>query len=764
MPLPTAFTVYYIRSDMSQEDVSFGMAIAREEVNYATAILSKWDGGQTQELWYLQPGMTIQNAYNNYYLAPGEVDSALVLSSDPYNWTLTEEGLLLTPTGDYVVSVNEAVDPPLVILRPVASNQGHRWRLFPNMFRPQPKSVYGSIQTKLTPNGPFREPMVLNIEDGYPVGGQKIILYPLAAGGSNALWRMTDDGHIQSGLGAGLVLDAGPDAQSGTQLVVNPWVYPAEDTQIWSVKDGVITNKATSLVVNVAGDNTQSLTPVILWDLEQDGQKNNEIFYFNAPRQPLHTIMRMAPTPFPPFAGEEQQAYTFINQSLGLGPEQHPPMPLLRENYGNLDLPDLMSQWAMSISAMVPPEGMPSESWNAVVKQLTSELAAAPVVQQLFANIITYLEASLSNNEATFNQIVDLLSLPDQAETLALSWIGSLVEGIIYTAVSAVPVASGVNLYGVAANIMSTIYSTVMSGLGGNAPPADAFQVAYAKLWGTISANFESMVGTTEVIASSIFADWGKLNATYLKCLTPGPAGLSWPNSLTGTLIDQASAAFTKFLLNTLIPVQNQIYMIPSGIDKSPGPSPWTDSQGNIYFLAQSEDWSSSPAAEFFAFLANNVSLQDMYLGLSGWTIPVAVIGDVGNDDLTNVVITNQTGNLLTLSIDNDDTVYALAPDQSSGFQVNAQTNELDQQFTRIFSISDPNIGNDPVVTFNLNQTWLFAEGGWPQLSNITTASGYATSPNPICNQASYNDKITGAVQITLFRPQPPSVFLPSSS
>jgi hypothetical protein len=668
MPLNAAPLLYFLRSGTSDEGKSLGIRIPPMQDSGVEAKLKPWEGGRPEELWWLLPGLLIQSSYNNFYLSAADSDGfPLITNYQPYSWNLTDDGLLLSTSGEYVLAVTEGTMHPQLVMRPKASYKGNRWQLLPNVWTPQSGSNFGSIQSKLTPNGPFRNPMGLNIDGGHPVPGSGVILWPLSDGGTNQLWKLTDDGHILSALGGGLVLDSGANAEAGTQVIVNPWSVPSAKSQQWSVKDGVITNAATELVVNVSGANTAPGTSIVLWELESGSQSDNEIFFFNVPRQPLSAIMRLPPTPFPSFSAlsfgaDGEKAYQYINSQLHLGAGEDPPLPPLRANYSNLDLGSLMPDWLMKINSLSPPSDVSQESWDAVVAQLTGELNAVPVVQTLFANTIEYLQGSIANNEATYSQIVDLLSLPDQLNQKALSWIGSLVEGLVYTVVSAVPVASGVNLWSVAANLMSTVYSTVMASAGANPPPADAFQVAYAELWGTISANFESMVGTTGAIATSILADWGKIQATYEKCLKPGPDGLAWPPSLTSVLIDQSATAFATYALQVLLPIQNQIYMIPAGVDKEPGPSSWQDTSGNTYFLASNSDWSSSPADQVFEYLSNNVSLQDMYLSLSGWTLPVAVIGGIKNDDQTNVSISNQSGKVLTLGVSSNEGLRNCSP------------------------------------------------------------------------------------------------------
>ncbi len=79
--------------------------------------------------------------------------------------------------------------------------------------------------------------------------------------------------------------------------------------------------------------------------------------------------------------------------------------------------------------------------------------------------------------------------------------VSTIVQGAIYTTLSAIPVFGSV-----LGNVVQTAMNAAL-GIGTISP--DPFELAYSDLWGTLSSNFEALLAMTGQQEQAILSDWG---------------------------------------------------------------------------------------------------------------------------------------------------------------------------------------------------------------------------------------------------------------
>jgi len=117
---------------------------------------------------------------------------------------------------------------------------------------------------------------VLNVENGQPNAGARIILYGKSHPAStNELFRFEDAGigggwfHIATALGNNLVLDVeGGQPKGGSKLIVYPRQYPPKDNQLfrWHGGNCLQSKLGDDMVIDIEGSNTNDGAAVILWN------------------------------------------------------------------------------------------------------------------------------------------------------------------------------------------------------------------------------------------------------------------------------------------------------------------------------------------------------------------------------------------------------------------------------------------------------------------------------------------------------------------
>ena len=330
------------------------------------------------------------------------------------------------------------------------------------------------------------------------------------------------------------------------------------------------------------------------------------------------------PEPFPAFTGDQLTAYNYINEQLSDSVQNFD----IREQYTNLDAP--LTAWINDIAGYKRPDGVSDADWKAVTEQLATELTDAQSIQNLFAQYNSFHQAAFVANLASLTQIGEDIGVSGSTTVNATGT--ALLEGALYTALSALP-----EIGGILGNVFETAFNVVLA--NGTVSPTP-FQIAYAKLWDQLTPGFEAVLTELGAQEQAILTDWGMMQAVSEAILSSGPNSLAWSTDATASYVTAAQQGYSLAAMQMLIPTQ-RIWVARCGglptsappVNNAPAGSSWGygDYFANVFFVAAtsfdgtvSGDNFTYPSAAVLGDVSNNGGrVSDFYPGKAGWTVNV---------------------------------------------------------------------------------------------------------------------------------------------
>jgi hypothetical protein len=634
-------------------------------------------------------------------------------------------------------------------------NQTQQWSIvYPQAFVPK----WSYIQSGL-PVGPNDPPLVATIQEGT----SNVVLSPMDAGSPSQLWQITPDGRILSAAGGNPVMTLGSQlggGQNGNYIVTAPSPAQTDSSLQWIFNDqNMIINASNGLALNVEGGFSNPNTPLITYAV-QDGPPKNELWWITPPTT-LTEIMAAPPVPFQVFTGDQGTAYTSICQQLNV--------PDLRSQYSTLDV-DLSTYLTPLESGTVKcPTGVSQADWGSVLAQLEKELSAAMDVRALFTQYTSFHTALFADKGVRLQGLItdagmDQGSNPPKVGGIILS----LFEGVLYTALEAVPGATPTAMAvsktcAVLGNMMVGGINTATSALstGGGSISPSPFQVKVSELWNHLSAYFEALLTAVGNMEQAILTDWGKMQTTYNAIVSTGPDSLQWQANSTGPLEAAAINGYTISVMQMLLPAKYQIFQIQTHVENSlPAPSSaqWVQSIGNNtwnqYWIAAPGNWEEYPSEQAMDDVWNaGVAQSDFFQGLAGWGFAQCYLNFDSYAPSCNeliITITNQTPNPLTVKA--SPTSGQIVGSSSQTLQPYGKVSFAglyDSGLAIDIVISDPNLaaGNGQVaaITFHQHDCYEAAGDVWADPPQVSM--GYQVT-TPICNPGSHANRFPGAAQV----------------
>jgi hypothetical protein len=446
--------------------------------------------------------------------------------------------------------------------------------------------------------------------------------------------------------------------------------------------------------------------------------------------------------PFPTFTGDQLTAYDYINAQLGVSD--------LRSEYPNLAAP--LDSYQSTIDSMQPASGVSTADWQAVVAQLNAELTDAVAVRNLFAQYQDYHTALFADNGARLNQLGTDADMEQGTDTSGVAT--AIIEGTIYTALSAIPVVG---------SVLGNIVQTGMNAaLAVKQISPDPFEVAYSELWNELSTNFEALLTMIGQQEQTILSDWGKMQAVAQLITASGPNSLAWPASLTGDLISSSVPGYDISVMQVLLPAKYKIYLYSfqtdgDALDGIPSYAQWVQSIGSglwcKYFIADAGNPSAYPSQQALQNdVWDNGGVQaDFYQAQNGWN-GFTTTDLVLNCDWAVTTITNQTGNNLTVTLISHDETY-IPGDSSRSLPASGSLSFAAEYGSGLYvqvQIFDPNYSTEnSVASFDVHQhqCMLAAHDIWVDTINFIDGYGFSTA---VCTNGSYADGLPGTVSITV--------------
>jgi Ricin-type beta-trefoil lectin domain len=558
----------------------------------------------------------------------------------------------------------------------------------------------------LSGTGTAAEPLVANIEYGFPTPGSQIIVWPLTPNPSNELWMLTIDGYIISQLDSNLCMTI-----VDGNVVANPVTAFGDTSQLWTLEtNGTIANQASGQVLTVGNGQNVGVAD---FDSTLPASQNWSIY----PNNPLTAILAQSPDPFPTWASGTDlgNVYAAMMTQLGGGQASFD----LRSQYTNLAAP--LGAWQATLLTMPCPGWADSGDWSTVQLQLAQELTAAIAVQRLFDNYIQCHQALFSSQEALLNKVIEDASI--EVSTTTSGIFAVVLWNILYVAgESNSATATLTNIVQAAINIAQAVNNQ-------GVVATDTFQVAVSDLWNLLAEGFDEILLATATIENELLGDWGMLQASYAQIIDGAQGNLAWPADLTATIVANATIGIQTSLLQVLIPSKYEIFYTSPGNVYGPPPASclWTTSPANEWFEIGSLSGNTFSFPDYMMqndILANGVQLESFYWGFNGWSTPMS--GGPFAETLT-LLVTNQTDQFVTATIGqegmDDYTMAPISPWQSSSYSW--ECGSLDGSA----SVSITDSGGGKLATFQIYQE----DGAYtPVVSSQSLTTGYSLTA-PVC-------------------------------
>ena len=278
---------------------------------------------------------------------------------------------------------------------------------------------------------------------------------------------------------------------------------------------------------------------------------------------------------FPAWTSGQQAAYDWISQqnpinatgpcvpvTVGVGSNQMTGQCFtgVRNEYQNADFQPESTNTQVQLlqypSTTPDPYFAPADLM-AVQQQLNLELTYVGEVQTLFANARTVLATVFWENTNTLTKVVADLGVSADAKPHAVA--AEIAEGALYTVLSAVGGVDGGAVFGVAANVIQTVFETTLA-----SQPSFVKEVGgtVGELAGNLNTQFNYMSDALTLAYNTTVYDWSRLSEVGPETQEAGYWGLFWPDELTGIVVPYMVNGYQITVMKALLPLTYNLHAV----------------------------------------------------------------------------------------------------------------------------------------------------------------------------------------------------------
>ena len=575
-----------------------------------------------------------------------------------------------------------------------------------------------------------------------------------SAANDATMWMYTDDGFLCNGLNPDLVLSLGPVVDNVQTLVLYPKQSSNAAFQQWNfrqVSDSnytviLISALQTSQAVTATDGNTVTLAP--------SSEGGPQQIWQLAVGYPMEILLAQPATGFPMMKDKgELTAYEYISANV------NPVAPKgIRAEYTNsqVDKDSYLTQISSDTTTFnAQSAGVSQEDWSATSNQIKAELQDCLTVIDVFANWSALAALVFQTSSLAVSTIADALSVSQSSKTSLI--LGTVAEGMLYTAISAVPGAGGV-----VGNLMQTAYNAVMAANNYNPGTIDG-DVAELQA-ALLNSNIEVLKVLGEE-QNRILKNWSMMKEinTMSTLSTSHPNSLFWDGDTTdGDLLGPLTKGYSLSVAQALLPVQYQIY---AWLQQNPGisnSSNWSESgiggAVNHYDLMGS----GNANAALNTLWSYGAYPQSLFNGLGGWKnmqTEIQAVNSWGSSQnpcnylLTQITNNTQSSFQLTVTTNHNDMTtwgnknetVTLPPFQSLAFCIQIQNHAVSDGCSANVNMSDPDQNK---ISFEIQQDYCGMSAGNIHYYQYAVASQYSVGFNSIAG--SHHGSKWGTAQLAI--------------
>jgi hypothetical protein len=575
-----------------------------------------------------------------------------------------------------------------------------------------------------------------------------------SAANDATMWMYTNDGFLCNGLNPDLVLSLGPVVNEVQTLVLYPKQSSNSAFQQWNfqqIADSnyevlLISALQTSQAVTASSDNTVTLAPASSSNPQQQWQL--VVGY------PVEILLAQPETGFPMAKDQgEKTAYEYISANV------NPPAPNgIRAEYTNsaVDKSSYLTQITSDTGIFnAGSAGVSQSDWDATSNQIQAELEACLTVINVFSNWSTLAELVFQTNSLTVSTIADALAVNQNSKASLI--LGTVAEGMLYTAISAVPGAGGI-----VANLMQTAYNAMMAANNYNAGTIDG---DVAQLQAALIENNTALLKVLGDEQNRVLRNWSMMQEiNKMSTLSAShPNSLYWDGDTTNAdLLGPLTKGYSLTVAQALLPVQYKIY---SYLQQPP-------SGGGNYTVNWTEPVIGGVVNQYALVNASQSVLntlwsygvypQSFFNGLGGWKnmqTDIQAVNPWGSAQipcnylLTEIANNTQSTFQVNVTTNHDDPTtwphqndtVTLPPFQSLAFCISIHNHPVTDGCSANVNISDPDQNK---ISFEIQQDFCGLSAGNIHYNQYSVASQYSVAFNPIAG--SYGGNKWGTAQLTI--------------
>ncbi len=402
------------------------------------------------------------------------------------------------------------------------------------------------------------------------------------------------------------------------------------------------------------------------------------------PPRNLQPILDEDDVPYTSYTGDLLTQYNYISCNSGdFGLDclnnvpTTPPCPLDGQSFNGIrcayiNIAADLNGYLTEIANLKPASGSTSQQiadFNAVSKQLQTELLNAATVQQLYKQYNTFYNSLFINNEALLNQMIADAQIESGAQATGSTI--TLLNGVLYTLIEAAagvfPPPLGIGVAAIGNITESAINAAVKSG----SVSKNAFFTTVSDLWSHLSTDFVNILAANGDNETKILEDSSRSAQTAALITSSGPDSLAWFPGETGDLVAALEPGFKVEAMKILLPSLYWVFPIPQTTSSDPVTevSAGTPSYDTLVQPLGNGVWNGFAVATGAKLgngkypgkqaiqddvFGNGVDPLELFNNLNGWKFPLwwdpySIKSAAGCGGLI-VSIINQTGDDLTLT------------------------------------------------------------------------------------------------------------------
>lgn len=739
---------FSIQSGLSSGEAIYSLNVSEGSTTPGTQIILYSFNAAANELFQITDGGLIVSQMDpSLVLALGGdgtsvVIAALASGNAAQQWDFVQGGLLVNRQNQQAMAISggSAVSGAAIVTAP--QDHGDPSQVWSPVASFPPTGQWFFLLSGVTQGGAT---MAANVSGASSAPGAAVLLWALEAGSNNEMWQISPQGVVTSALDQSLVMSLG----SGDAVVTATAVPGGSAAQQWDFTPaGLMINQSNgqALTVPEGGGSTPQLATAAVGGAPAANQQ-----WTSSPGYPMDAILAQPPVPFPSFSDSpgRSAAWKALLADLGIDP---------RTQYTNLDAK--LTGYLDTVTSATRPGNIPQEDWDDVQDQLKAELNDAMAVQALYNQYGQYHSDMFADNGARLQQLAADAQIEQGTNTSGV--VSAIVQGAIYTTLSAIPVFGSV-----LGNVVQTAMNAALS-IGTISP--DPFEVAYSDLWGTLSSNFEALLAMTGQQEQAILSDWGKLDAVGRLTTAKGPDSLAWRAGLTGDLVTGSVPGYEIALMQVLLPAKYRIYRYQGqsngdALDGVPAWAQWVQDIGsgqwNKYLIADAANPSAYPSQQAMQndVWDNGAAQADVFLARNGWNAFVTI--DLGLDcNWAQTTIQNRTGSPLVVTLAQGGTEFTYIPGPLTlalpaygAVAFSAQYGDAPSGNNALYVVvqifNQAYSADTPIASFDLHQHACVWSGADIWVVENGTADGYSLS-TPVCTPGSYSKSLPGTVSIAV--------------